>query len=129
MFTRVPLVDGDVIFRRVANGWWVGRLETREDGTPRMVEFVFTEDDSIEEAASAALADALYEAFDGYFRSKWEGGLVVKFEKDGREVEAAFAEANEAFQSAVATNTDYVEPLDLDRVPDGIFEDLPHNEE
>ena len=82
----VEMKEGDVLFHRVTNGWVVKRFTDGLDNF--MVEVVY-EDSDAEHAASESLGDALWEAFDDYYQSKYTGGLVVKWEPKGREVSDA----------------------------------------
>jgi len=85
MHTPVPLLPGDLIIRRVSNGWYVARLDQFDDGSPRLDETVFSDEEFTkhDHADALSLMSALYEAFKGYIHRKRRGGIEMKFHEKG----------------------------------------------
>lgn len=63
VFIPIPLLDGDIIIRKVSNGWWVGRLDTFANGEARLVETVFEEPDRSDQAKTTALVNLVADTF------------------------------------------------------------------
>lgn len=80
--------EGDVVFRRVTNGWVVSHiLSSDEEGSTLHEEIFVYENRSVEVPASDSLLSALQETFDGYFQTKWTGGIKAEIRDQGREQE------------------------------------------
>ena len=76
---KIP--DGGVLIVRVSNGWRVLTPALEEGAAP--LESVFQDQPSVpmehaDLVEAISLRDALYEAFDGWLRSKRRAGLVIE---------------------------------------------------
>lgn len=86
----VEMREGDILFRRVSNGWLVRNfVEDTEDGQPFIEDLVFEDPENPERPEGTreraeSLCKALWEVFDSYYQSKYTGGLVVRCEPKGR---------------------------------------------
>ncbi len=95
------LEAGDVLIRRVRNGWIVvTAVDESLDGEPRTLALdtsVYADDEnpSSEVAASHALLSAIRDHFEGHFRSKWRGGIVALVHEKGRDAVGYDAEGEE----------------------------------
>jgi hypothetical protein len=75
---KIEIQEGDVVFKRVHNGWIIhGVVENEEEYLETYVVEDTTDD------PSEALGRALWEAFNPYFRSKHYGGIEVNHKKSG----------------------------------------------
>jgi hypothetical protein len=82
------LKEGDVLFRRAANGWVVSHIRSSDTEGVSLHEEIFVyEDQSVEVPASDSLLSALRDTFDGYFQTKWTGGIKAEIRGQGREQE------------------------------------------
>lgn len=79
----MEIKSGDVVFHRASNGWVVNLIEETEEGEPQVVEVV-CEDFAGGLGMEQSLATALWEAFNGYYQSKWKGGLIVTVAEKGK---------------------------------------------
>jgi len=89
---KIDVKEGDIIFRRAANGWIVERpiecyVEDHNHATENIMETIVVEE--LEQAMPDAesLSRALWEAFGSYYQSKHQGGIVVEYKSKGREDE------------------------------------------
>ena len=95
------LEAGDVLIRRVRNGWVViSAVDESLDGEPRTLALdtsVYADDEnpSSEVAASHALLSAIRDHFEGHFRSKYRGGIVALVREQGRAADDYDAEGEE----------------------------------
>jgi len=78
------LEAGDVLIRRVRNGWVVISA-----GDESLDTSVYSDDERpySEVAASHALLSAIQDHFDSHFRSKWRGGIEASVHDKGRDAE------------------------------------------
>jgi len=72
-----------VIIERVQNGWLLILPDEDDDLADRQL--VFEDSETHDAPSSESLKNLLWEAFDGYFQSKWQGGLTIKNNPNGRE--------------------------------------------
>lgn len=90
--------SGDVIFRRVRNGWLtITVVDDSLDGeaqTSTFDTFVYEDKESSDVGESHSLLSALREQFDGYFQSKHRGGILALVREQGRS-SGADAESDE----------------------------------
>ena len=87
---QTKLHEGDILIRRVHNGWVV--LDWTE-GTEAPLEIVFEDGDSVKEYPvneAMSLEALFYEMFSPYFQSKYRGGLTVEVKDKGREADDEF---------------------------------------
>ena len=89
---KIDVKEGDIVFRRAANGWTVERpiecyVEDHGHATESFMETIVIEE--LEQAMPDAesLSRALWEAFGSYYQSKHQGGIVVEYKSKGREDE------------------------------------------
>ena len=100
---NVEVRTGDVLLRRVTNGWIAQRFVESDaplddPQAPEILrdEAVFEDRDDLGKARDAeSLSRALVELFDGYFQRKREGGLTIEYHDEGREAEEAKLHAAE----------------------------------
>jgi hypothetical protein len=104
---KIDVKEGDIIFRRAANGWIVERpiecyTEDHNHATESLMETIVVEEseqptmpdpdgDSLWRHVTVpdaeSLSRALWEAFDTYYQSKHHGGIVVEYRDKGKEDE------------------------------------------
>jgi len=79
------LSAGDIVIRRVSNGWAATIIEEDPE-----IEILSVFEDAHEQAAETSNVGAdslerlLYEMFESYFQSKYTGGLVTSVRQYGR---------------------------------------------
>jgi len=81
MSKTVEIRKGDVLIRRVRNGWEV--LTPNENDSEYIDTWVYDDTAGIHEA----LQQLLWDHFSGYYQSKHMGGLVVDVREMGKEAE------------------------------------------
>ena len=74
----IKFSGGDLIIKRVANGWIVHENRVDEDNENYVATSVF-EDVDVEEGDSAALKNLILYCFELNMRQKYKGGLSLEF--------------------------------------------------
>jgi len=77
---KIDVKEGDIIFRLAANGWIVETFESES----LLQTIVVEEEGSVSKPESESLVRALWGAFDYYFQSKHNGGIVVEYKDKGK---------------------------------------------
>jgi len=86
---KIDIKEGDIIFRQAANGWIVEKPIDAfgEESEDFLQTIVVEEKDNVSKPESESLVRALWEAFDGYFQSKYNGGIVISYKDKGRDID------------------------------------------
>ena len=82
VFMAIP--EGAVVISRAENGWVVDHVEDAKEGI--ISKAVYEASEAVN-GLEKALADALWDAFDGHTQSKWRGGLRIEVRAEGTKVE------------------------------------------
>ena len=84
---EITLDYHDVVVSRITNGWILKIQEEDSEGIPYLQVSVFEDSDYTEQAPAQSLANCLWEAFQGYTRSKRSGGINFEVKKSIEEEE------------------------------------------
>jgi hypothetical protein len=89
---KTDVKEGDIIFRRAANGWIVERpiecyVEDHNHTAESLMETIVIEESEQAMPDAESLSRALWEAFGTYYQSKYHGGIVIEYKDKGRECE------------------------------------------
>ena len=84
---EISLDYHDVVVSRVTNGWILKIQEEDSEGNPHLQVSVFEDTEYIEQGPAQSLANCLWEAFQGYARSKRSGGISFEVKESVEEEE------------------------------------------
>jgi len=76
--------DGAVVIERAGNGWILRVVDVDGEGERFVTTDVFEDPEDHGASMAASLAECLWAGLSDHFRSKYQGGLVVTVEPEGR---------------------------------------------